>query len=361
LGLRELVTIDPPINPEYSGMEKECWKFLNSIPRETSSFISSTLHRNNVRLLIGLPTSPTHVYLAHFATTGKYDKSRGLVIIYYISGYENLILRTLVHEVGHVYFEQKSGETKDVPENIRILLKVIDESIPNYFVLRYRCDESFIKYIDGLINILEKHIIREGAIYQTAYIIAPRLVSYALYQYGITEEDINKIAKDPLYVLEILMRTKEEKLRKAIASVLYSVGLINEEGLKKFGYLTKDYKTISIGRLLELLPEENLDNLTIKVFMAIAGLIKLAITLGREKVYSMFKKIFEKLRRIDFVHNYFQVIFSARSDMLGTFLDAIDATIPGTLDMIDSLSTKEIIELVCKTFGLPHDDYKEIE
>ncbi len=158
------IVIDPPINKMYMYQEKQCMEYLDGIPREISDFLKSTLMRGDINVMVRLPTSPTHVYLASHALMGKYDKNLSMVLLYYVEDFEDVFLRTFVHEVGHIYFEQKHRVVEEPLGDELILYKIVDESIANYFVFKFRCDEKFVEHVEELVRLLETYIVEGGVL-----------------------------------------------------------------------------------------------------------------------------------------------------------------------------------------------------
>ncbi len=142
----------------------------------------------------------------------------------------------------------------------------------------------------------------------------------------------------------------ENKLRKAVASILYSAGVIDLEKLGEFGFAIEDFEATDIRRILGAMPEENVDDISTSIFILVAGLIKLAIDKGKEKVFNKFRKLFDELRRVDFVYKHFQTIFNASPEMLQVFLYAMEETIPGTLKVVDMMTEQQLIEMMYKIF-----------
>ena len=345
----ELIEIDPPINSRYENFREQCREFVNSISGDVYDFLFSNLSERKIRVLVGLPTSPVHLYLASLATTGHYVKDMRTLLLYYVKGFEDVFLRTFVHETGHVFFEPLARPPSEVSRDELVLYKVVDESVANYFVFRFECDKNFIDYVEKLTDFFRGHTVREGVGYHMAHIIAPRVISYVLYRSGLmTMETLKDLGKDYGRIISLLRRVPDESLRKPAASVLYSVKLIDDDGLGEFGFSPDEYQMVSLKEMFQKAPEEKMDELTTGIMIVIACLLRMTSTRGKEFVIGKFGKLFRELKRMDFIHKHFMLFLEKPQDFLG----AMDLTVPGILNTVNALSEEDMIEMISMTFGV---------
>jgi len=347
--LLDIMEIDDSINPKFRDMRDECIKFIRGIPDEASNFLYFVLSKKKTRILIGLPTSPIHVYLASFAITGQYMKEQNSLLLYYVKGFENVFLRTFVHETGHVFFESNVGSITEFPRELWGLCKVIDESIANYLVLKFECDKEFEKHVRELVDFFAKHIVECEELYHMIHIFAPRIIPYALYQSKIaTMEEFIEVAKKPIELIPLLQKVSDKKLRKSIAGVLYSAEIIDDEGLREFGFSTSDFRITGLREALAKIPEEKIDDITIGVLVAVACILKLASTREREFVMTRFNRFFEELKRVEFVHEHLTLFLRDPQ----AFLGAMNETTLGIAEIVDKLSEEDMIEIISTIFGI---------
>jgi len=341
------------LNPELRNLRENLENvLLAELDHGLRKYFSTIAKKANPIVLIGLPYSPVHFFLALMIIEGYYDRKNNTIYVVFHPKKLSMFLRILTHELTHAYFyhllsndklEVFSNEKKDHPnEMAKELIFLADEVAAYYAPLKYGTNADLTPQMIDLVEVFSRYIF-EDTNYHISYVYAPRTLAYIIYNE--TKYDastlVEILAENPKRLLSIGLEISHNESRRAFFSALYSaLPRQRDKLIKIFRLDPQSFEKGPAEQVWEGIREEEIDQQTIKLMIGMVALSKLAEIRGEDYVREHYKAIISILESKEYLSSRIRLILRFPRE----FIRIVESLLPGVEDALKEIDIEEYLE-----------------
>jgi len=345
------------LKPEYNTAKEYVKYLLNSIDNNLRSYYELIAQKADPRVLIGLPFSPVHFYLAMYVVEGYYNKKNNTIYILFNPKRMHIFLRVLTHELTHTYFHYLLEEnlySENSEDGFQIekadieLLGLVDETLAYHAPLRYGVCTGLINQMNDLVDVFCNNIF-EKVDYCLNYVLAPRVLAYIVYldtTYD-TPTLADMLTKDPRNIFNLADQISDKNHKRAFLSALYSA-LPNYRGriIVRFDFDPKSFSFTTSNSVLRVIRQEEIDPLIRDLIFAVGALSKLIEIKGTEYVRRKYGKIIDTLKKQEYLSSTVNLMLKDPS----YFINMLNDLAPGLKKELEKIAVEEYLDTVFTGF-----------
>lgn len=321
--------IDPPINNNYNEQREALGNIIHSLSRAQIHYINYVLDLSSAGLILGLPTSPTHVFLALKLQGSYWDPEFNMIYVYFNASRSIVFLDVLFRALGraHLYSISRKKDSFFFPLALDVYSYFVSFSMGIRSISWHQAEKLVGVFSSRSLMIDNLSILNS---------VVAKTLGWILSKYS--NFDIHTLARvlggSPEKIIEFYSELEDEGLKKVWQNAVDSFLRSKDK--------TLDSDKAEMEMLFSIISEDELDKLTYDIVVALAGLIQYIRIRGSGYVRAKYSWLLDKLTSFEPLKSYvLEMIQNPESA-----ISRLDNILPGTKNIVGLMHPEVLIENV---------------